>query len=114
MIPQVEPVENGTPPSRHFLSNGLPRRPAVNASDHDIDAIHVGARAEMFRHGMPIQTPEKVHARDKDHGLRMSDLSLAEGLAHTIRRRHHVAIHQGHIQRASPYRSLLPQESESS
>ena len=58
MISEIKPIRNTASPTRHFFRDGSPCPAAINTSDQNIDAIHVGARAEVLRYRMPVKTPE--------------------------------------------------------
>src|SRR5579871_6000462 len=100
MIPEIKPIRNSASPPGHLFGDDSSCSPAINTPDQDIDAIHTGARTEVFRYGMPLQTPKQVYPGHENDGLRMADLGLTEWLANTVRCRNHVSVHQGNVQPA--------------
>jgi hypothetical protein len=58
MISEVKPIRDIASPSSHLLGDDFTRCAAIDTSYENIDAIHVGASAEVLWYRTPIQTPE--------------------------------------------------------
>src|SRR5688572_15232734 len=55
MVPQVEPVADGTSGARHAIVDGPPGCSSIDAADHDIDLVNRRALTEVLRHSVPVE-----------------------------------------------------------
>src|ERR1035438_1274720 len=69
MVSKVEPKRNATSRPRHLLSNRLPGRAAIYATDQDVHPIHACFCRKVIRYSVPLQAPEEIHAGDKHYRL---------------------------------------------